>query len=922
MADIKEYFGDNFNTNPSQLTSLNQTQKSNLFKIINDSKDSGISSHFAIAGILSVLSQRNNFTQIDSNLINSFFEKFDSILDEVSTKLNIIKKSNGKATINGINTLEKSADSFYLSEIGWNNLNKLLNYKIGAFSREAELVFPNDNIGDYTKIRNRIEYFYKIILKGEESPNNNQEEPTPDSNEPTQESENTNLIEQEESDDPSNSEESDKEYEFNPVQLNRILKPNVTLTEIELQRGGATKQQKEQFLTGVGTAPFVYYNGVHIEYRDIDSFSLYHEGILPAIKMIFKDRNGILRDNGFPLDDTIISIFIYSGSKLLRSIQMDFKVTNFKDLGGVYSLQGIVNIPKIYLRKFSSYSKKTSFEALKQVAKECQIGFSSNISDTNDKMTWINPAKPIHEFILDVVDNSYKSDESYMFCYIDFYYNLCYVDLEKEYNRDNTEDKQIITDGKRQFTENDEKENISKLLFTTDRSFKESNSWIKSFKVNNRSTKISINNAFLTKTKYYDSINKELLIFDIDSITSRSNDKMILKGKPDDSEYFKENIDNIWSGKLDKFDDGAGNAHENFNYSPIQNKVNLNEMSKISLSIEIPNPNFNVYITQKVFVALLKEVPGVAQKGGLNFKRLDGNWIINQIEHIFDGNKYFQKIELIKRELELFDDEKNSEPNNNYDSKINDDDSDHENELSPFDEEPNDPTTVDPLEDNPISNITEEEFTDTRWKEFDIEKAISQIQSTEFKARKIFVESLRKVLIYIKGDNRVTDLREAAYILGTGFGEANYSLQRWEGDYLYKGTGIPYESKFHIPEHILEYYRSTINGKKNYYTLGLDKDGFPYFGRGLIQLTGKYNYEKYGKKLGINLIDDGDKALLERNSYDIAVEYLRDNTFKFVKENNLILARRSVNGGIRNMEIINKSYNTWVKILSPDNSIS
>ena len=35
-------------------------------------------------------------------------------------------------------------------------------------------------------------------------------------------------------------------------------------------------------------------------------------------------------------------------------------------------------------------------------------------------------------------------------------------------------------------------------------------------------------------------------------------------------------------------------------------------------------------------------------------------------------------------------------------------------------------------------------------------------------------------------------------------------------------------------------------------------DGYKFRGRGFIQLTGKVNYESYGKYLGINLIDNPD----------------------------------------------------------------
>ena len=36
---------------------------------------------------------------------------------------------------------------------------------------------------------------------------------------------------------------------------------------------------------------------------------------------------------------------------------------------------------------------------------------------------------------------------------------------------------------------------------------------------------------------------------------------------------------------------------------------------------------------------------------------------------------------------------------------------------------------------------------------------------------------------------------------------------------------------------------------------------YPYYGRGLVQITWKKNYEKFGKLLGIDLVDNPDLAL-------------------------------------------------------------
>ena len=52
-------------------------------------------------------------------------------------------------------------------------------------------------------------------------------------------------------------------------------------------------------------------------------------------------------------------------------------------------------------------------------------------------------------------------------------------------------------------------------------------------------------------------------------------------------------------------------------------------------------------------------------------------------------------------------------------------------------------------------------------------------------------------------------------------------------------------------------------------------EGFKYRGRGLVQLTGKDNYKKFGELLGINLVDDPDLAATPEIAKAIAVEYVK-----------------------------------------------
>jgi predicted chitinase len=210
-------------------------------------------------------------------------------------------------------------------------------------------------------------------------------------------------------------------------------------------------------------------------------------------------------------------------------------------------------------------------------------------------------------------------------------------------------------------------------------------------------------------------------------------------------------------------------------------------------------------------------------------------------------------------------------------------------------------------------NYNDPSFSGPKWKSFNIETAVSLINKKPHKPNPKFIESLKKVLYFIKNDPDIKDLREGAYMLATAYAESGYSLQRWEADYSCTGAGIPYGSDGPCSS-ATNYYRST-KGKKNYYTLGTDSKNQCYFGRGLIQLTGKANYEKYGNLIGVNLVSNGDLAMVPQNSYKVASVFMRGRTFKHVLANNLTQARRSVNGGTKGIDEVNGAYNSWLDVL-------
>ena len=177
-----------------------------------------------------------------------------------------------------------------------------------------------------------------------------------------------------------------------------------------------------------------------------------------------------------------------------------------------------------------------------------------------------------------------------------------------------------------------------------------------------------------------------------------------------------------------------------------------------------------------------------------------------------------------------------------------------------------------------------------------------------------FPESLQDVLAYMQNDKNLSTKNEVAWLLATAKVESDYSLSRWESDFLCGKAGVPYKDK--PCDKAIRYYRST-NNKKNYFDLGTDKNGMAYFGRGLIQLTGKSNYKTYGEIIDVDLLGDGDKALIPKNSYNIASAYFkRRKVYQYANEENFPMARKSVKGSSKGWQKAKETYDLWMDILS------
>lgn len=449
----------------------------------------------------------------------------------------------------------------------------------------------------------------------------------------------------------------------------QIDKPSISLKPIDFEILNSDAQLNIETAKSIGLTPFLWYNGYQIKIADIKSLSLFHEGLTPCTQVQFIDSTGIIKKDGFPLDDTTFEVFLNSGSPMLKSIHMKFKVKDFQQnkVGGTYTMTGQIDLKSYHKINFKSY-KGTSFEVLREISKELELGFNSNIQNTNDSMNWFNTGLKYRNFVSNIVKNSYIDDQSFVMAYIDFYYCFNYVDVEKEWRRDVSSDVGVSSGALSQLGSDKTEDKIVSLLLTNDASSQGTDLYFIKYKLRNNSTSKSLEEGQRTVTKYYDKNKKSFLIFDVEAQTTPGSDKIILKGKPSDTKDLNENYRTVYGGKID-----LDNSHSNFKYAKTQNERNLNELNKISVDIEMGAANFNFYKFQKIRI-LFVNAAGTVTDPDITQQRISGDWMIIEITYNWSGGKLKQNLVCVRKELEKTDEEKSeqttkSEPEKKSDEK-------------------------------------------------------------------------------------------------------------------------------------------------------------------------------------------------------------------------------------------------------------
>jgi len=442
-------------------------------------------------------------------------------------------------------------------------------------------------------------------------------------------------------------------------------KNKLNLTTVSIDTSNDDPLQAKQKTQGVQNMPTVYYSGIQLPANCIKKAIVDSNKFMPSCYIYFKDIYNLLHDVGFPADNAKVSIVIPSNDSVLGQIFIDFKIMKYEvELRPNSSTKnihiwGICNVEKFLIQKYKSFANTTTYDLMQSVATDAGLGFVSNIDSTNDSQTWNNYGRETYKFLQHTCNTAWAGESSFLWGFIDLYYNMTYVDIEASLSEDITTINWYATSIVDQADDNSKSSSTTKTIqpfLSNDASIKNTNTYFAGEKILNQSTDISVKRGYLRNVHFYDKDGNwsdkagAYKIYGLDTITSTGNNSqsILLKGDPGSTDFYNENKKSYYMDRMDTI-----NSYPDYLWAKMQNSENLYDLQKIHMQITLPQPNFNIRRFQKLKLFFTNN--NASPTGSSPNAKLNGEWLCTGIQFLFEKNTIYQVINIVKRELTIND---------------------------------------------------------------------------------------------------------------------------------------------------------------------------------------------------------------------------------------------------------------------------
>ena len=395
------------------------------------------------------------------------------------------------------------------------------------------------------------------------------------------------------------------------------------------------------------TYPAIRVNSYDFNKDDIASFELDLSDFIPTLMVTVEDNNGLFTINSYPKDGDCLMLLIKSkDEEVYKPIRMDFDILSVdsppigraEEVGATpsageseddeeeeepeapeaitFTFTCRAKIPKLLAEACQSFGDDTSFNQLNAIADELKLGFASNEADTDDSMIRLQAFDTYEKFIKDAADTCYMDENSFFECYVDPYYYLNFVNVNKQFSGNeeledtlNSFQEDLSADPGFDGAEASNQQEGRLMLTNAQKSSQNTSRFVDKYSIVNNAGTVFLMNGYKRSAQYYSEDAESFLSFDVDPLTTEGagEDDHPLKGSPLDSR-FEEEVKFKYMGKhSDNMNEG--NAHMNYHYALIQNLQNNEELDKLKVIVELPTANMALYRYQRLPFMCFEEAP-------------------------------------------------------------------------------------------------------------------------------------------------------------------------------------------------------------------------------------------------------------------------------------------------------------------------
>jgi len=442
------------------------------------------------------------------------------------------------------------------------------------------------------------------------------------------------------------------------------FKPNrdkLKIVDISIDVNNLSQDQIDKKMDFISSQPQIFYDNFELPASSIKKMTLDSNSFMPTIYIQFVDLFGIMHDVGFPKDNSIIRVVIPANNPAFANIFMQFKIQKYQielmrdATTRKIHMWGICSIDNLLIKQFSAYKDSTSFDVFSKLAQESGLGFVSNCELSSDKMNWINPGMNNSTFLKDVANKSWVGESGFVWSFVDLYYNLNYIDIEKQLSEDINNIKWIPSDFLTDNKDNENTETINPMLSNSE-SIRGSNAFFVGETIINQSTEISLNRGYLRNIHYYDidgnwkEKSGAYKQYQLDTITTAGseNTTIYLKGDAGNVDFYNSNQSYIYLDKID-----TKNMYPDYLWAKVQNEENIFDLQKITIQVILSIPNYNLKRFEKIKLEFINNKININEN--IKNTHLNGEWLVTGIIFEWNNNLLFQRVNIIKRELTPLD---------------------------------------------------------------------------------------------------------------------------------------------------------------------------------------------------------------------------------------------------------------------------